>query len=96
MQSVSVNQRPNAGRWNDVAVVTVTQTPAEVKVRWRRNSAERGWIVVDAVRLLKIASCPVPASGGGAGRAEALESEPSGIGEDLTADALRPALSQSR
>lgn len=56
-QSVSVNQRANGGRWNDVAAVNVTQTPAEVKVRWRRNSAERGWILVDGVRLLKIATC---------------------------------------
>ncbi len=59
-QSVIVNQRPNAGRWNDVAVVSVTQTPAELMVRWRRNSAQRGWILVDGVRLLKIGSCPGP------------------------------------
>jgi hypothetical protein len=57
-QSVTVNQRPNAGRWNDVTVVSVTQTPAEVKVRWRRNSTQSGWIVVDGMRLLKIGSCP--------------------------------------
>lgn len=55
-QTVTVNQRQNAGRWNDVAVVSVTQTPSEVKVRWRRDSAQRGWILADGVRLLKISS----------------------------------------
>lgn len=55
-QTVTVNQHPNAGRWNDVAVVSVTQTPAELKVRWSRNSTQSGWVLVDAVRLLKIAS----------------------------------------
>jgi hypothetical protein len=51
---------PNAGRWNDVAAVTVTQTPAKVKIRWRRNSAQPGWIFVDGVRLLKIATSAKP------------------------------------
>lgn len=73
-QTITANQRPNAGRWNDVAVVNVTQVPAEVKVRWRRNSAQPGWILVDGLRLLKIAT-PVrsTASGGGAGISELTE-----------------------
>jgi hypothetical protein len=52
MEIVTVNQRPNAGHWNDVAVINVTQAPTEVKICWRRNSAQRGWILVDGVRLL--------------------------------------------
>lgn len=73
MQTVTVNQRPNAGRWNDVAVVSVTQTPAEVKVRWRRDSAQRGWILADALRLLKIATIALSPPVDGAGEVGELE-----------------------
>jgi len=69
IQNVTVNQRPNAGRWNDVAVVTVSQIPAEVKVRIRRDSPQPGWILADAVRLLKIATCSGTSAGGGTSRA---------------------------
>lgn len=67
-QTVTVDQRSNTGRWNDVAVVTVSQTPAEVKVRVRRDSAQTGWILADAVRLLKIATCSGTSAGDGTSR----------------------------
>ena len=72
-QTVTVNQRPNAGRWNDIASVTVTQAPSEVKVRLRRDSAQPGWILADGLRVLKIAT-----STAGAGQAggEYLEASP--------------------
>lgn len=69
-QTATVNQRPNSGRWNDVAVINPTQTPAEVKIRWLRNASPPGWILVDAVRLLKIATCPGPTSLRGSGDGE--------------------------
>jgi outer membrane protein OmpA-like peptidoglycan-associated protein/dienelactone hydrolase len=60
VQSVTINQRSNAGRWSDVASVTVTQAPSEIKVRIRRDSSQSGWILADGLRVLKIAS---PAGG---------------------------------
>jgi len=56
-QTATINQRSRSGRWNDVgASFTVTTPPVEVRVRIRRNTATRGWILADAVRVLKIGS----------------------------------------
>jgi hypothetical protein len=52
-----MNQRPNYGRWNDTGVnLTVTNPPVEVRVRICADSNEPGWILADALRILKIGS----------------------------------------
>lgn len=66
--AVQINQRQNFGRWNAVGTVTVGSTPAEVRVRIRRDSPQPGWILCDGVRLLRIASA-------GAGESEAINCE---------------------
>lgn len=57
-QSVAVSQRPNAGRWNDVAEVDIPTPPSNLHIRFNRASPRPGWILADAVRLLRIG--PVP------------------------------------
>jgi hypothetical protein len=50
-----VNQQRGYGRWNDIgSPFTVPATGAEVTVRIQRTSRQRGWILADAVRVLKI------------------------------------------
>jgi len=54
-ETVTVNQQPNFGRWNDIGSgFTVRNPPVELRVRIRRDSTQRGWILADAVRVLKI------------------------------------------
>jgi len=55
-QVVIINQGQNAGRWQPVGAVDITHGPAEVQVRVTRPSSQRGWIVCDAARLLRISS----------------------------------------
>lgn len=62
-QSITVDQRTRFGRWNDVgAQLTVTMVPARVDVfirrdteRVRRGERDTGFILADAMRLLRIA-----------------------------------------
>jgi hypothetical protein len=55
MANVLINQRGGYGRWNDIgSPFTVPATGAEVIVRVRRTSRKRGWLLADAVRVLKI------------------------------------------
>ena len=56
-QSVEMNQSPNYGRWNDTgANLTVTNPPVEVRVRICADSSQPGWILADAMRVLKVGS----------------------------------------
>jgi hypothetical protein len=51
------DQRTRFGRWNDVGppfTFTVPVTGAQVKVVVRRSSRTGGWILADAVRVLKV------------------------------------------
>jgi N-acetylmuramoyl-L-alanine amidase/outer membrane protein OmpA-like peptidoglycan-associated protein len=65
-QTVTIDQRRNFGRWNLVGTVTIDGPPAEVKVRFRRDSAQPGWILCDGARLLRIATtAPRPPAGPG-------------------------------
>ncbi|HET9514653.1 MAG TPA: OmpA family protein, partial [Gemmatimonadales bacterium] len=59
--NVNLDQRLNSGRWNDVVEADVPAAPCEVRVRFRRNASRPGWIVADAVRLLRIG--PVQGAG---------------------------------
>ena len=58
-QTVTVNQRPNFGRWNDVGRnFTITQRGTRVIVRIGRRTTQTGWVLADAVRLLRIGPAP--------------------------------------
>jgi N-acetyl-anhydromuramyl-L-alanine amidase AmpD len=57
LQTVTVDQRSGAGRWNFAASVNVTRSPSELKVRWHCPTAG-GAVIADAVRALKIAPPP--------------------------------------
>jgi hypothetical protein len=51
------DQRRGFGRWNDVGMpftFTTTPTGAQVSVRIRRASPQAGWVLADAVRILKV------------------------------------------
>jgi len=52
-----MDQTKNQGRWNDVGQPFTFDVPgggARVSVRLRRQSPAPGWILADAVRVLKV------------------------------------------
>jgi hypothetical protein len=57
MANVVVDQRRGYGRWNDLGspfTFTVPATGAQVTVRVLRASRRNGWIVADAIRVLRV------------------------------------------
>jgi N-acetylmuramoyl-L-alanine amidase len=57
--SATVDQTQNVGRWVDVGgEFAVGSAPATVVVRLLRSSRQQGWIVADAVRLLRLRGTP--------------------------------------
>ncbi len=66
--NVVVDQRQGSSGWSDVATVAVAQPNSIVRVRVRRDSAQNGWVIADALRVLRVAAAPpAPAPGGGGG-----------------------------
>jgi hypothetical protein len=56
--SLTADQSRNPGRWNDISGEITVTARVTVTVRILPTSSERGWILADAVRLLRLRSAP--------------------------------------